>query len=332
MLSHFFNLQKVLPRRIQQKYFNLIRCKLLERIDFIKSRASNESLNNKTTRTFFSFSYKRYRFHFGIYVPCDHFYAPGLSKIASRRRGPSPFIMSSNNSFDIPKKFSLTDLVLNVSPPTVPTFNNPSTSRKQKARFKRQCARVFKYNKLTPITTLEDKLAAGRRYRFLFLKSQHIYSVIHHLKYKFNNLSNNQSTSTSSSTLKDNPSQPTEVLAQFLSPSEIAALGRFLESLPKSFPFVRGHNPVDTTRLGWNYYLQYNPDLPHLPPNICIRSPDDDAVDASFANNNGTSLKHFHRRSATTSQLTTYNNSFHEHMKWASQPTPNNKSRKWKRL
>uniref|UniRef100_U9U712 DUF8211 domain-containing protein n=1 Tax=Rhizophagus irregularis (strain DAOM 181602 / DAOM 197198 / MUCL 43194) TaxID=747089 RepID=U9U712_RHIID len=192
--------------------------------------------------------------------------------------------------------------------------NNPSTSRKQKARFKRQCARVFKYNKLTPITTLEDKLAAGRRYRFLFLKSQHIYSVIHHLKYKYN------------------PSQPTEVLAQFLSPSEIAALGRFLESLPKSFPFVRGHNPVDTTRLGWNYYLQYNPDLPHLPPNICIRSPDDDAVDASFANNNGTSLKHFHRRSATTSQLTTYNNSFHEHMKWASQPTPNNKSRKWKRL
>ncbi|UZO18490.1 uncharacterized protein OCT59_009803 [Rhizophagus irregularis] len=130
----------------------------------------------------------------------------------------------------------------------------------------------------------------------------------------------------------NNPSQPTEVLAQFLSPSEIAALGRFLESLPKSFPFVRGHNPVDTTRLGWNYYLQYNPDLPHLPPNICIRSPDDDAVDASFANNNGTSLKHFHRRSATTSQLTTYNNSFHEHMKWASQPTPNNKSRKWKRL
>lgn len=99
MLSHFFNLQKVLPRRIQQKYFNLIRCKLLERIDFIKSRASNESLNNKTTRTFFSFSYKRYRFHFGIYVPCDHFYAPGLSKIASRRRGPSPFIMSSNNRY-----------------------------------------------------------------------------------------------------------------------------------------------------------------------------------------------------------------------------------------
>ncbi|CAB4381738.1 unnamed protein product [Rhizophagus irregularis] len=146
--------------------------------------------------------------------------------------------MSSNNSVDIPKKFSLTDLVLNVSPPTVPTL----------------------YKHTLPL----------------------VY----------------------------NPSRPTEVLAQFLSPSEIAALGRFLEPLPKSFPFVRGHNPVDTTRLGWNYYLQYNPDLPHLPPNICIRSPDDAAVDASFANNNGTSLKHFHRRSATTSQLTTYNKFF----------------------
>ncbi|CAB4472727.1 hypothetical protein RhiirA5_406987 [Rhizophagus irregularis] len=36
----------------------------------------------------------------------------------------------------------------------------------------------------TPLESLKDKLDAGRRYRFLFLGTQHIYKVIHHLKYK----------------------------------------------------------------------------------------------------------------------------------------------------
>jgi hypothetical protein len=41
MLTHFFSHQYVIPRRIQQKYFQLIRSKLLDRIDMIKSRGNN---------------------------------------------------------------------------------------------------------------------------------------------------------------------------------------------------------------------------------------------------------------------------------------------------
>ncbi|POG66368.1 hypothetical protein GLOIN_2v1531089 [Rhizophagus irregularis DAOM 181602=DAOM 197198] len=37
MLTHFFSLQRVIPRRVQQKYFNLIRNKLLDRRKIIES-------------------------------------------------------------------------------------------------------------------------------------------------------------------------------------------------------------------------------------------------------------------------------------------------------
>ena len=60
MLTHFFMKQRVIPRRIQNRYFNLIRTKLLERIDFIKSRASSSSENQRTTKTFFNFTYKKF--------------------------------------------------------------------------------------------------------------------------------------------------------------------------------------------------------------------------------------------------------------------------------
>src|SRR5436853_4027057 len=52
MLTHFFMRQRVIPRRIQNKYFNLIRNKLLERISFIKSRDSSDKDSNRTTKTF----------------------------------------------------------------------------------------------------------------------------------------------------------------------------------------------------------------------------------------------------------------------------------------
>ncbi|PKY48900.1 hypothetical protein RhiirA4_526315 [Rhizophagus irregularis] len=253
MLMHFFTLQKVLPRRIQHKYFNLIRQKLLERIDLIKSRASNESLKNTSTKTFFNFFYKRYRFYFGIYNPCGHFYAPGLSRITSRCRGPSSFVMSNNrracgahqreffhnhinnnlksrpseestfiNSksshanhlFDLwqcgyhQKVFSnrlgLTYTACFTANGTnfirkhpkcvmyrkhfydfkLTPSDNPRTRRKQETRFKRKCNRGFRSGKSDPLDNINDKLAAGRRYRFLFLGSQHIHKPIHHLKYK----------------------------------------------------------------------------------------------------------------------------------------------------
>ncbi|GBC15402.1 hypothetical protein GLOIN_2v1814432 [Rhizophagus irregularis DAOM 181602=DAOM 197198] len=70
MLTHFFSLQEVLPRRIQTKFFDFIRSKLLDRITIIRSRGSSNSDRNRSTKTFFNFSYKKYRFHFGIYIPC----------------------------------------------------------------------------------------------------------------------------------------------------------------------------------------------------------------------------------------------------------------------
>uniref|UniRef100_U9U6D6 DUF8211 domain-containing protein n=1 Tax=Rhizophagus irregularis (strain DAOM 181602 / DAOM 197198 / MUCL 43194) TaxID=747089 RepID=U9U6D6_RHIID len=62
--------------------------------------------------------------------------------------------------------------------------SNAATKRKQETRFKRHCARVFKNINPTSRIMKEDKLAAGRRFRFLFHESQHIYSPVHHLKFK----------------------------------------------------------------------------------------------------------------------------------------------------
>lgn len=69
-LEHFFTLQKVIPRQIQRKYFNLIRNKLLDRINLIQQHGTSNPKSNRHINTFFNFSYKRYRFHFGIYVLC----------------------------------------------------------------------------------------------------------------------------------------------------------------------------------------------------------------------------------------------------------------------
>ncbi|PKY48391.1 hypothetical protein RhiirA4_463975 [Rhizophagus irregularis] len=71
-LTHFFSTQRVIPRRLQSKFFVLIRKKLLERINFIRSRAQNDNTSNHMTKTFFNFSYKKYRYYFGIYIPCNH--------------------------------------------------------------------------------------------------------------------------------------------------------------------------------------------------------------------------------------------------------------------
>ncbi|PKY61312.1 hypothetical protein RhiirA4_486118 [Rhizophagus irregularis] len=85
--------QRVIPRRIQHKYFNLIRKKLLERIDIIKSREQKMDQHNRSTKTFFNFSYKKYRFYFGIFIPCNHNIKSNL--IQSTCRIPSPIIMSN---------------------------------------------------------------------------------------------------------------------------------------------------------------------------------------------------------------------------------------------
>ncbi|CAB4416246.1 unnamed protein product [Rhizophagus irregularis] len=97
MLTHFFSLQRVIPRRIQQKYFNYIRDKLLARHMMVYSRDHSNSERNRVTRTFFNFTYKRYRFHFGIYTPCQQsFTHPGFSSTPHICNTPVPFVMSKH--------------------------------------------------------------------------------------------------------------------------------------------------------------------------------------------------------------------------------------------
>uniref|UniRef100_U9T2B7 DUF8211 domain-containing protein n=1 Tax=Rhizophagus irregularis (strain DAOM 181602 / DAOM 197198 / MUCL 43194) TaxID=747089 RepID=U9T2B7_RHIID len=96
ILTHFFTSQRVIPRRIQDKYFNFLRNKLLDRIKIIRSRVTSTSNRNYSTKTFFNFTYKKRRFHFGIYIPCpyinnrEHFHNDTPCSI------PTPFVMSHN--------------------------------------------------------------------------------------------------------------------------------------------------------------------------------------------------------------------------------------------
>jgi hypothetical protein len=96
-LQHFFSAQRVIPRRIQKKYFDMIRQKLLDHITFIKSREGKRNDRNMITKTFFNFSYKKYRFYFGIYIPCDHsIISKDLPIAPSSCVVPSPIVKSNN--------------------------------------------------------------------------------------------------------------------------------------------------------------------------------------------------------------------------------------------
>ena len=128
-LQHFFSAQKVLPRRTQSKYFNLIRKKLLDRIDIIRSREQKVDEHNHSTKTFFNFSYKRYRFHFGIYLPCNfdttHEFNDNVHTTCTI---PCPIVMSTARSacgVHWHKKYQTTAIYFSQKPSDVPTnFTN----------------------------------------------------------------------------------------------------------------------------------------------------------------------------------------------------------------
>lgn len=91
LLAHIFLAQR------GKKIFYFIRDKLLARMEMIRSRALSKDKRNSITKTFFYFSYKRYRFYFGIYIPCSQFCAS--DQFIPRVHYcdiPSPFIMSNN--------------------------------------------------------------------------------------------------------------------------------------------------------------------------------------------------------------------------------------------
>ncbi|PKY49303.1 hypothetical protein RhiirA4_243177 [Rhizophagus irregularis] len=88
ILQHFFSASK--------KYFNLIRDKLLDRINITRSREQKIDERNYTTKTFFNFSYKRYRFYFGIFIPCNYHIKHDLSPdLTQTCLVPSPIVMSN---------------------------------------------------------------------------------------------------------------------------------------------------------------------------------------------------------------------------------------------
>ncbi|CAG8705783.1 16256_t:CDS:2, partial [Rhizophagus irregularis] len=214
----------------------------------------------------------------------------------------------------------LSDFELNLS-------NNPATKRKQETRFKRHCRRVFKNINPTSRTIKEDKLAAGRRYRFLFYESQHIYSPIHHLKFKrfpkekllpdlndytfkipHHALENSSITpiARSQASTSYRPSGA-NTIPHYLNAEEIAALGTFLEPLRQT-PIYYGHNPVDPSKV--------------------------DNYDSSAANAMGTTLKHYYRRALSTRQLTVWTEDYHMYMKQPSPPPMPSKKKqrnKWKK-
>ncbi|GBC42516.2 hypothetical protein GLOIN_2v1771732 [Rhizophagus irregularis DAOM 181602=DAOM 197198] len=184
----------------------------------------------------------------------------------------------------------LSDFKLNLS-------SNPTTKRKQETRFKRHCTRVFK--NINPIsrTMKEDKLAAGRRFRFLFHEAQHIYSPIHHLKFKrfstekllpdpddytfkipYHTLENSSITpiARSQPSTSYRPSGANTIL-HYLNAKETAALGGLLELLKRT-PIYYDYNPVNPSKV--------------------------DNYDSSATNAMGTTLKHYYRRAMSTRQIT----------------------------
>src|SRR5271170_6139469 len=67
--------------------------KSLQRLSYIESRAQSDIHNHKIRRTFFKVSYKKYRFHFGIYLPCSY-----LLNQETRTKCllPSPIVLSDS--------------------------------------------------------------------------------------------------------------------------------------------------------------------------------------------------------------------------------------------
>ena len=69
-LTHVFRNQTAIPSRVRRKYFNRIRSLMLQQLDALVARKISTADNNRRTKTFFKFSYRKTTFFFGIYQPC----------------------------------------------------------------------------------------------------------------------------------------------------------------------------------------------------------------------------------------------------------------------
>ncbi|RGB26307.1 hypothetical protein C1646_770585 [Rhizophagus diaphanus] len=199
----------VIPYRIQKKYFNMLRKTLLERIMFIELRANKTDDRNHQMKTFFNFSYKRYRFHFGIYVPCEHQNVQNNSSPPTPCQLPSAIILSNNRhscGSHVKKIFQDITLKKNQSPSiqenNTKAFHaniifkrwqniewkdpNIKVAKRQQRRFERNCRRVLKKEVIKPggTSNAASKLGAAKTSNFLFLPSHTINKRLSHLRFQ----------------------------------------------------------------------------------------------------------------------------------------------------
>lgn len=92
LLMYFFERQRVIPRRIQNKYFTFLRDKLVDHYNLIHNRLCDTSHNNRRTHTYFKFSYKKYHFYLGIFVSCN----PKSNRLILSCENPSSIVFSNN--------------------------------------------------------------------------------------------------------------------------------------------------------------------------------------------------------------------------------------------
>ncbi|POG62847.1 hypothetical protein GLOIN_2v1784798 [Rhizophagus irregularis DAOM 181602=DAOM 197198] len=202
---------KILPRKIQQKFFPFIRDRLLARKEMISSRANSSRERNTTMRTFFNFTYKKYRFYFGIYIPCSQ--QQSLSPfypLCEECHVPSPFVMSHCRRH---QAITSTTIVLaNNKGSHANLLHDRWNCRKKKAIISQRLGISYKESYLARtkgsvihhankhmyrkrldtfsitqkhnrLDTMRHRLITAQRYRFLFLPSQYIYKPIKHLQY-----------------------------------------------------------------------------------------------------------------------------------------------------
>ncbi|GBB83565.1 hypothetical protein RclHR1_10260008 [Rhizophagus clarus] len=234
LLTHFFKLQKVIPKRIQHKYFTFLRDSLHKRLSIIESRYNSTHTNNCSTRTFIRFTYKKYRFILGIFIPCC--YPCGfLSSSPDLKENncctlPTPIVYSRYNNFCRVGCGLHNKLVPKYSKPSNTTTIIPSAQRiaaltnihqkwsSQSTNYIYSTRRGISY--CTKISVPSDGIVYSR-WNFFYTKNYNSYQLI----YRTQNVSNFTSRTlekqaqrrqrserrvlnSHKSTVPDNPNQP----------------------------------------------------------------------------------------------------------------------------
>ncbi|PKK58717.1 hypothetical protein RhiirC2_857648 [Rhizophagus irregularis] len=136
------------------------------------------SHRNSCTKTFFNFSYKRYRFHFGIFTPCNFSSTYNFDTEHTQIcRVPSPYIMSHNRRASVSHQKHL-EIYQNIKKLTLLSNNNAINNKKFHATrtyYRWQiCAKKHIYSNRLGISYDVSYLANGHKYLYTF-KNRRMY-------------------------------------------------------------------------------------------------------------------------------------------------------------